>query len=262
MKKTLLYLFLLSNLCISCSSESEPNTAEAIPGEAKWILLKFSNTADANFVAVAQKISDYDFQKECFVYADNDSVSLYLYRTKMQEKFISFMHEQLPLEGSSPYIPLTDGYYLIDWKWYEFYPLTAYCHGMSTYQVVPELQLFLTHTFLTNLKWSDLTDLTDTFNISQCSKNLDGLEVIAVSYQALDSYYHENKEPEFYMSGLTIEQACSHYENYDCKGITSDKSLQSYINFCDSVQSVNQKRLIELLNNNKLNPGGYQWKIE
>ena len=113
-----------------------------------------------------------------------------------------------------------------------------------------------------NIEWSALTNITDTFNINQCIRNFEGVEVIAISFRALDNYYHQDQGTEFYQAGLTIEQAFFHYVNYDCKGITGEKSLQSYINFCDSIQSVNQKRLIELLNTNQLKSGGYQWKIE
>lgn len=252
MKKSWLYIIVVL-LFLSCrydkKTEPDPYSYTDLP-EVNLAILKFPDSVYLDKVVACQH--RYSINK----YVNNDSTSLFLYQTSLWEELISFAHQKMALEGSSPYIPLTDGYYLIDWKWMEFYPLCSHL-TFNTYEdeFLWVMKTHRAYSFFTDKAWKDLTNIADTFDISQCSANLEGVQVMSVPFRKLDLLYNENKHNAgriFYTDEYSIYWVRRQYDKYDKTESGEGSSYLALIHQYDSMQSVNQQRLIEIINNGEI----------
>ena len=116
------------------------------------------------------------------------------------------------------------------------------------------------HCFITDIDWHDLQSLTEGYSASLYTQNVCSLEIIRVTLIELDRLYHDVKHVNPYScynrgiynwEGMCLENAWMYYEYGDCSH--SGKTHLTYIAYCDSLQSVYQQRLIELIDNGKIN---------
>ena len=257
MKNHFLVYIIFALILVSCKQDTNnPVSPINVSGpDVCMLIVKYPNADYLNYVVASPHIEDFRYEQTP-IYMNNDSTSLYLYRPYTSEILLRFVEQEKLLAGTSPYVPLTNDYYLIDWKWQRFYPLSYYGEDLFSFQYPNYIRRYLPYTFLTGIKWEDLVSVADTFQLSQCSTNLEGTEVVAVTYHAVDKLYNEEKGDNFYLMGCYIYKAFS-YDETDST-MTTYQVNHDYIHYCDSLQRVYQQRLIEVINNGQLLKIGFQ----
>ena len=258
-------LLLLSFICLSCEkSKYNPESGGyyAVGPTYCLTIVKFLNNEHANKVILQNPIKEYNSIDGLYEYFENSDLYLNIaLRNDLNSycglgiSLVNWADEQMQISGSSPYIPLTDGYYLVDWKWHQLHPIS------SRIQSRPKNfnNHFSKHCFLTDIDWQDVQNLTDGYSSSLYTQNVYGLvEIIRVYLTELDRYYNDVKRIHpyscyggiYYNDGMCFEDAWMYYEYGDCSH--SGKTHLTYIAYCDSLQTVYQQRLIELIDNGKL----------
>ena len=247
-------------LFTACEKEKEDYPFGGPPCPPTYMLiLKYPNPDDFSHVVATQHLARNS----------NDSTSLYLYAfTDLNvRRYIDFMQSEMPIEGTSPNIPLTNGYYLIDWKWMLFFPLTTNFYALHPCEIPFEIKYLLPHSFVLDTTWSEVKDLATVYHVDQSKHNLEGTEYYAVTCEDLDRLYRENnsRHPEpyggitFYYGGFSVIYMHGLYENHFNNDPAGGSAfIQSYVHFCDSLQAVYQKHLIEIIQNGKINTIGYK----
>ena len=173
--------------------------------------------------------------------------------------------EKMHITGTSPYIQLAKGYYLIDWKWHQLCPLSAIAGHWGTVDERHNhfVELLHDHVFLTDIDWKELQNFSIAYSDSIYTQHIKGIEIIRVWAMELTCLYNEElKDPYacwnyllYYGEGMCFENMLAYEKNGDCTH--SGKTCQSYINYCDSLQNIYQQRLIELINNGQFKKVGY-----
>ena len=109
--------------CVLCACGNKPNNNESsILPRASMCVVKFSDPQQALNVIASHEIIDYDGMNGCYIYDTTDSIGLNIIENR--ESMYSFtkgihdecLEETMNILGTSPYIPLANGYFLIDWK--------------------------------------------------------------------------------------------------------------------------------------------------
>ena len=167
------------------------------------------------------------------------------------------------ITGTSPYIPLTDGYYLIDWKWHQLYPLSAIANTFPNAYHDHFDEHIRNHCFITDLDWKNTTDLTEEYKGTQTMQSVKGVEILRIWTLELACFNGEIYTGPYvwcyggpyYEDGLSITSAYAYHISGDCSH--SGKTHHTYIDICDSLQSVYQQWLIEIINNGQLKEIGY-----
>ena len=243
MMKNHFLIYIIFALILASCKQSEP--MYSVHGgpcdlpETAILVLKYPQQEMLNYVMATQ--------------LKNDSTSLCLsYGDFYPAKYASALRQAIPLEGTKPYIPLTNDYYMIDWKWYFFFPLTHYEDESYPFELPCIIQhLICPRSCFLNIKWQDLEDITDTFDMSMKLADLELSELIVVPYHTLDKLYQEEKECEYYYWNLTTA-SLAHWRD------TLNETDYAHIHSCDSFQTVCQQRLIEVINNGQLLNIGYK----
>ena len=177
---------------------------------------------------------------------------------------VNWSDEQLHIAGTSPYIPLAKGYYLIDWKWHQLLPLSAIAGAWTVVERHNHFaELLQDHVFLIDTEWQDLTDFSIGYDTSIYTQHVKGLEIIRVWIMELTCLYNEELSDPYicwnnslyYFEGMCFENMQAYDVNGDCTH--SGKTYRTYINYCDSLQNIYQQRLIELINNGQIKKVGY-----
>jgi len=239
------------------------------PGPAKhMVLVKFYNPRQEEKVIVQHPLKQYGGEQ----YYDDQG--LYLHVNIQAEddvslgllpSFVQWMDQELHIAGTSPYIPLADGYYLIDWKWYELMPLCAVPEPLPGASHDYYTDHLLSHCFMTDINWSDLKDLTAGYPNDMYTQPVRGIEIVRADYITIDQLYNDEKDQErdpyicyniyLYCEGLSVSNVDMYYRYGDCS--KSGKTYRTYIAYCDSLQSVYRQRLIEIINNGQLKEIGF-----
>ena len=254
-------ILLLSFLFLSC--EKSKYNPEYDPPFADWgppsfvTIVKFSNNEHANKVILQNPIKEYDEDNNRYVYYNNLYLNIRLGSYSwngVSTSLANWADEEMQIAGSSPYIPLTDGYYLIDWKWHQLHPISARSIRFDLYE-----NHIYRHCFITDIDWHDLQNLTDGYDASLYTQNVCSLEIIRVQLFYLHRFYHDVKRPcpylcygydLYHFEGMCLENVYAYYKKGDCSD--SGKTYLTYIAYCDSLQSIDQQRLIELIKNGKI----------
>ena len=250
-------------LFTACEKEKEDYPLGGPPcPPASMMILKFpASDYPAKVIAAQPFVKFIDEDMRC-IFAD-ESLSLYTHHYGVNDCHIEFLQHEMPIEGTSPYIPLTDDYFLIDWKWHEIHPVSSFTNYLNPPYPWWFRDIF-EHAFLINTDWIDLQDITDKYAISDSLCNLVGTEHIQVTYYGLDRLFGEDNHRDPYdirnvhNEGLSITAAYAYYDNYDRVGSPDGKSYRTYVRFADSLQAVYQKHLIEIIQNGKINTIGYK----
>ena len=259
-------ILLLGFICLSCEhSETDSggnDNSEAGPPFCLTIV-KFFNNEHANNVIVQTPIKEYNGIDGRFEYFENTNLYLNIRMGSLyyglDTELVNWADEEMQIAGSSPYIPLTDGYYLIDWKWHQLHPISARSIRFDLYE-----NHIYRHCFITDIDWHDLQNLTDGYDASLYTQNVCSLEIIRVQLFYLHRFYHDVKRPcpylcygydLYHFEGMCLENVYAYYKKGDCSD--SGKTYLTYIAYCDSLQSIDQQRLIELIKNGKIKDLGY-----
>ena len=232
-------------------------------------IVKFYNPGQENKVILQHPIKQYHDGYEYY-----DKTDLY-FNIQLQPSeqgsnagvnpsLIEWAEQEMHIAGTSPYIPLIDGYYLIDWKWHQLLPLSslaneAWPNAYHNYFA----EHILNHAFMTDMEWTDVKDLTKGYSDSLNTQPVKGIELIRVWPKALASMYNDVDSDTYlcwnmsiyYCDGMCFDNAYAYYKYGDCTN--SGKTYHTYLAYCDSLQSVYQQRLKELINNGKLKDIGF-----
>ena len=235
------------------------------------VIVKFYNDRQDEKVIVQHPVKRYDgLYTGRFEYYEDNGLFLNVLSEQcpsewglvMDPQLVEWMEKEMHIAGSSPYIPLAGGYYLIDWKWHQLMPISMLSSAWKSEQFAEHI---INHCFMTDINWKDLHDLTAGYDNSKYTQHVRGIEIIRALYRTIDKLYDDEKDSArdpylcrnetLYGDGLTIDNAYGYYKYGDCTN--SGKTYRSYITYCDSLQAVYQHRLIEIINNGKLKEIGF-----
>lgn len=264
MKKNSLF-FAMSIVVFLCSSCKKNEPIQPSPG-ARMVIIKFNHPEQLNKVIVQHPIKKINGTNGYFEYDEKIGLSLNVlaepyvgkHNYSLKPSVVRWMEEEMLLTGSSPYIPLTDDYYMVDWKWHDLLPVSAFGDVLASAYSNPFEDHLIRHCFLTDINWADLKDLNATYDNS--AQSLEKVETKRILFRAIDQLYSDIKKVDpyvcwnmsLYYNGLNVKNAYMYYLYGACDA-DSGKNYRTYINYCDSLQGVYQKRLIEIINKRQLN---------
>lgn len=264
---------LLGIFMISCSTNTpveKPDIPSIVNGKvtpgAYMLIIKFEYSEQKNKVIVGHPIADYDDLDGQFMYIEDGGLILNVQEEpesfySVPSEMAQFLEEQTHLIGTSPYINLTDGYYLVDWKWQDIMPLSALTNYAFTNAHHNTLEEHIRdHIFLTDLDWSELTDLNQKWDNEQYTDPVSVEEVYRISFERVDCLFDELKEDNpyacysmtLYNHGLSARNAWVYYVNDGASECNPKGRYLTYLTYCDSLQEVYKKHLIEMIHNGQL----------
>lgn len=238
-------------------------------GGAYMMIVKFADKGQVQNVIVGHPIKGYNGIWGYFEYIEDNGLSLNwsdneISNDVLSREIVDFLTKETSIIGSSPYIPLYDDYYLIDWKWWQILPLSALTNVSDNEQQAEHIKK---HIFMTDIKWSDLTDLTQKWENSQFVRNVNIAEIYRVGFESLDRIYNriQNQERDPYLCynmslyyyGLNIENAYLYYTYRETSKCHNENVYSGYIAYCDSVQDVYKQYLIDVIRKNQLQKIGW-----
>ena len=262
MKKS--YYLLVALLCcsfftISCEREqpqSEPTkpTGEANPS-AVFVVVNFANPEQANKIIVQHPIKGfYSSGYGCYEYDENMGLYLnmlkypYRHNYSMDSLVLDWLENETHLAGTSPYIPLSKGYYMIDWKWQQLLPIAAGSISLYNGSYPDFYSIHIQeHVFVTDKNWDECHDLKTKFE-SINAEHLKDVDITRVLYDKVDTTGEVNPYTHFYRYQYQdhVMFAYSLFRDRDMYGVDEYKN---YINHCDSLHAIYHDILIELINN-------------
>ena len=237
---------------------------------ASIMVVKFYNSDLKNKVIVEHPIKAYNGTIGAFEYAENKGLCLncllkpYEHICSLHPDVVTWMDEEMHLSGTSPYIPLTNGYYMIDWKWQQLFPLSALTNYAFKNSIYDQMYDHITkHLFVTDIDWENLHNLNAIYDNSLYTQHIAGLEVVRVQFIEIDDYFSQIKQSDQYVcwnislyhDGLSIKNAYLYYTLGDCS--SKNRTHQDYIRYCDSLQNVYQNHLLEIIKEDKLKELGF-----
>lgn len=257
MKAAVVFSLLTLTTLFACTPiEGPTNSDNGVPGPSACLtIIKFANQSQEKYLIAGHQLTGYDpltINESLICFANN---SLHSLSDEETYSFIEFAEQELKICGESPYIDLADGYVLLDWKWYNVFQLSMI--PMNRYSLHLYLNDYINnHTFVTNILWSDLADLSPIlFNIEQGIDLVDISDIKAISIKQIDQLRGQKKRPDidfmdfgslwFYYDAMNPIQAYG-YSKY------SPDKLKSYITFCDSMQNIYKDCLIEYIKKGEL----------
>lgn len=235
-------------LVSACAQEGEylfyPNTDlnSTISVNQGVTVVRFASDEAANYVLAAHPISNYDSRNKQFVC---DERFYHLTHTTDNEWFgyperiVNFLQADLQLLQHAPYIPLGEGFYLIDWRWQTLLPLSAIAYDAPDEQ---SLQQWIDrHCTLAPTQWKDLESLSSTWQIPQ--QKVPVKELWRISYAVLDQYAGKsNAHQSIYYSGMKPEYIYHQYASvsqYDSLQVTFQQDLLPFIHSLPSSGTAN-----------------------
>ena len=265
--KNLFFLCAIGIILMACDPKTSSNIADnASHTPGAWMMVvKFANNEQSNEVIVGHPIKKYNGIDGYFEYDENAGISLnflhepYQHFYSVSMPMVDFLEREMHIKDYSPYIPLVDGYYLIEWRWSDLLPLSALTNYSLNDQLKNHIQY---HIFTTDMAWNDLDDLTQTWDNAQYQSMVRIVDVQRISYKKVDQYFKEEKTTypfcyynwALYNDGLEPDNAfrLCRYKEED-----PDEYIR-YIAYCDSLQNVYKSHLIELIQKDKLKQMSFQ----
>lgn len=246
-----------------CSCTSDPIIDNANPGQSNLTILKFNDKTQEKYLVAGHPIITYNTMVvgNGFVY-EEDTISFmynpyFHFQFSSYADFVNFAEKELNICGTSPYIELVDGYVLIDWRWNYFYHITLISQKEWYSQRV--IDLVQNHTFVTNILWSDLKDLSPIYwTDNQSAQHIDLSSVNMIPIRLLDQLRGISSNPPYpdkefsgdysirlYWDGLSAPLAHRYYQDHSPK-------YEAYLAFCDSMQNIYKNCLIEHIKKREL----------
>ena len=230
---------------------------------ANMLIVRFANAEQVKHVIVGHPIKDYngdgyfEYYYDCglSLNAVKDTISnMYVLSSRMVE----FLLRNTTLADSSPFIPLVQDYYLVDWKWQQLCPLSSLTDFSLSNQLSNHIQH---HVFVTDMAWNQLDDYLQIWNDNQNIQPIDLQDFKRVPFVAIDQFFGESKDMEkdpyfrynycLYENGLSVPNAYLYYQYGDSEA-SPNRTYLTYIAYCDSLQEVYKEHLIQLINHNQI----------
>lgn len=284
MKTKLIIMLLVVVSCFACKKETpvdnpQPETpVNGSPGPpAIMTIVKFADQKQMDYVIVQHPLYGHCSYPDIVVYKEDTTLMLNRlifpkeqiwgqYSNHSADSLsIELLQNELSILRKSPYIPLTEGYYLIDWKWMEIMPLS----GIS-YNAPHPAQIYAhmrNHCFITNTQWSELDDLRKEWDKDQVSSPIKISTIYHIGYAQVDRYlglYKKGKwnpyESIYYWGTFASNAARYFYDD----GFPNEygASFEGYCALLDSVQNAFIQPLVEIIENNKFQDVlGYEYKF-
>lgn len=219
----------------------------------QMVIVRFATADQKDKVIVQDPIDRYDGIWGQFLYKIDKRLSLNMSYCS-SKPMAEFMEEVTHITGQSPYIYLTDDFYLIDWKWQCFHPLSSIAsHSWNNAYHKPMEEQIRYHSFTTDINWTDLTNLTQTWSNAQFRSHVQVNDVWSVGLQHIDAMYDEMKTDYIcygeglYVDGLSASIAYQYYLNDSTYFCHYPGEYLSYISYCDSLQDVYVEHLIDMI---------------
>ena len=285
MKAKILTLAMMAILLLACNGndasapEDSHNTGIVGP-DATMIVLKFSDVAYQNLVMAGDRVLkrnidcgategscyDYDEESELLLLSaidfnmDTDHRGAAMFEDSALAKGVDFLEQKIQLRDGLPYVPLADGYVLIDWRWVDILPISSLRQDMSNHPK-DRIEHIQNHCFLTDMEWQGVTDVRNSWDRS-LSQSVEIEELWEISYRNIDKQIDIMPQPEssvywdnfsLYLNGLSVSVA-AYYDQY-----IPDK-WNPYLTYCQDTQERIRQYLIEMLRNNELPKIGIQWR--
>lgn len=259
MKKILFLLVLILPCLISCDQVNVINPdlnelegwEDSLSGlygylgiSHELVLVKFREDDYKNYVCVGHRMMQKENGEDTPVKYEESLLGLAYgyYAQPLSNAFPTdsiaiFAQEVMSLCGTTPYLALSDGYYLIDWKWYG---IARPCGIYS--KDVPK------HCFLTTTRWEELTELGTTWSRQEVTKN-PFKEVVALHLGHLDMYRGEYEDSYWHVYNPSICTAYVCANDPERRDIYPEvnRPFEEYVQYCDSMYSVYQQCLIDAI---------------
>ena len=246
-------------------NDSTDTISEKVDGPyAIMTIVKFENPELQNKIIVQHQIAEDGSTLENAIYEEDKDLSLNFYN--IWPAVIPFAEQKISIVGTSPYIPLTEGYYMIDWKWHQFMPLCSFNQACrEAYQRHIE-----DHVFMTDINWQAMTSITDKYDHTKYTQHIGDIELKKVSYWDVDLLYEDKKPKQggpyyscygdgiYAYNGMCASTAWEYYSNGPCS-YHPQETWQSYIHYCDSLQAIYQQRMIEIITKGQLEKVIFKW---
>lgn len=274
--KNVLWLMFLGLCFVGCEHQPSPivnpeykdtidSIGKGLEGPlAVMTIVKFENPELLNKIIVQHQIVEDGSTLENAKYEEDKDLSLNFY--DIWPSVIPFVDQMMPIAGTSPYIPLVDGYYMIDWRWHQFMPLCSFNLACNeAYQ-----RHIKNHVFITDLNWQTMTSITEEYDHTKYTQHITGMDLRKVSYVTIDTLYDDIKPKQggpyytCYGDGLyTYDGMCAstvyeYYYNGPCS-YHPQETWQGYIHYCDSLQAIYQQRMIDIITNGQLEKITFSW---
>ena len=124
--------------------------------------------------------------------------------------------------GHSPYIALPDGYYLVDWKWGDFF--------------------YVRSNFIINVKWTEVTDILQKWEYPTGNVNRHFFKMVGrTSYKRIDNYFGET------YGGRNYEVVPLQYHTISDVPPFERRNLYKQVAIQDSLQEVYKERLSRVI---------------
>lgn len=296
--KTRLFIILLALVgCMACKKETPvenplPETPiDGQPGPAGGMtIVKFADQSQLDYVIAQHPIKKYNslYDNSAIYFTDtvltlNRPVDGHIVNGNILRQdellswhsydsaFAEFLDNELSIPKISPYVPLTDGYWLIDWRWIEFLPITALTYYNVENKLVSHIQ---EHTFLTDTKWNELESLDQYWGREKYTNPINIAEMYRIYYEEIDKFLNQY-DPHKYFPQLTHYYYFSSYADEAYAFYLKDKgkadgmevvnipwNYEQYLSFRDSLQGAYRHNLIEIIQNNQLKELSYEYKFD
>ena len=261
--KHLFWVNAFAILCVAfscCTHNNDIGVGNSSLPPARMMIVKFSNPEQKEFVIAGHTIKEYDGLDGQFIYNEDSALTLCV-RYPMKQEQVAFIEKYMPILGSSPYIYLADDYYLVDWKWQDILPLSALTNYASVNAHHDQMDEHIKyHIFTTDTKWTELTDLLQTWDNSLYTTiaQVEGVQLIM--FKEIDQLYDDIKKGDpyvcynmgLYNSGLSLINAWTYYKNEGVWSCNPEGRYLEYLSYCDSMQNVYRARLTEMINKGQI----------
>ena len=274
--KTKSYIFVLALCMLVCVSCNNNEPAVKSPYDVPLYIVKFGNSDYQKMVIASHAITDhthnnFDEQAGVYNYVFDNTCYKFMYYPGYSTS--DEYHLMRGIAGSTPYITLSDGYLLVDWRWQDYLPVSYRYLYMNTRNIKYNSQ---NHFFFMNISWEDVTSLAQTWQSADVYKPFEVKEWRTISCQSMERYLKGDKSPTAYLETLKNVEPKKEGVNYDnqynyvAPGSSFDetayykykdggeKQYHQYASMADSLYTVYAKGLNELIKTNKLKTWTYE----
>ena len=125
MKKIIYFIALICAMLTACDSTNQPKQEPDMLPEPKLAIIKLSPEW-GNKIIAAPVVDSINFDGRTNVTTLYYGKEIVLYNpNESNKKLANFAQSVLNIVGNSPHLSLSNGYALIDWKWWPFYALSG-----------------------------------------------------------------------------------------------------------------------------------------
>lgn len=256
--------------CMSCSTNT-PNLRQT--DDVPLFIVKFKNPDEKAKVIASHAVIDwtynnYDDPAGDYNYVFDTSCYSLINKSAYRDYQYDIMRDIVSI---SPYVELSEGYMLVDWRWQDYLPISyrkLYMNQRNTKYNSRH------HIFFMNTSWIDLDSLPQTWHKDDILKNFEIVEWKTVSCQTLERYLKGDESPTSYFEALSRTSNKVDMDNkYDYvytnhsfgetaylkyKFEGGEEAYNRYAHVADSLYSVYAKGISELIRTNKLKKWTYE----